>query len=126
MSKLKQAVTIQAVTRMQVLKLLGLTDQQYGEYVMEHGMAYLRLHLGDNLMGKSLAETALFWGWWRNHWHSVDMEFVAAARQLNEVERGHYYDIVHSIHGFEFTMPRPVLQDAFSKITYQPRIVHQL
>ncbi|QEM13448.1 hypothetical protein [Mucilaginibacter rubeus] len=126
MNKIKQAVTIQAVTREKVMKLLGLTEEQYGEYVIDHGLAYLRLHLGDNLMAKSLPQTALFWGWWRNHWHTVDMDFVDEVRKLTQAERGQYYDIVHAVEGFEFTPPRPVMQDAFKKITYKPKIVHQL
>jgi phage terminase large subunit GpA-like protein len=126
MTQIKKMVTLQTVTRLKVLKMLEVSELYYGDYLMQQAFAYLEEHMGGNIMCKTLSETAMFWGWWRNHWHSIDMLFVDEARRMTPAERMQYYEIVHSLKNFEFTPPTTVLRDAFLKINYQPLIIHTL
>jgi hypothetical protein len=126
MSKLTEAITLQTVIRAKVLKMLGISELEYGDFLMRQAFGYLEEQLGNNIMCKSLSESSMFWGWWRCQWHNIDMLFVEEAKQMSESERWEYYKIVHAVESFDFIAPKSVLKDAFSKLSYQPRIVHHL
>lgn len=126
MSQLKEMVTLQSVTRAKVLRLIGITEPQYWDLLIDQGHGYLTNNHGDNVMYKALSESAMFWAWWRNHWHQQDMLFVDEVKKMSESERRQYYEIVHSLTDFTFTPPKNVLRDAFIKLNYQPKIIHHL
>jgi hypothetical protein len=124
MSHIKHQISIQAFTRLKAIKLLEITEQAYGEVVMNCAYAYLHSQLGDSVIGAELEKSALFWAWWRNHWHDVDMDFVNEVKHMDVAERNSYYAIVHNHQTFEYTPQKSILQDALK--TVKPLIKHTL
>jgi hypothetical protein len=126
MSHLKQQISIQVFVRDRVMALLGWDELAYNEYQMAQGMAYLDEQLGEDKIGKKLAENALYWAWWRNHWHDVDMEFIYEVKNMTQQERRLYYECQHDYKAFEYKPQRIILQDAIEKIKKQELIKHTL
>jgi hypothetical protein len=124
MSHLKRQISIQQATRAKVMQLLDITELQYGSLVMDAAFAYLQLHLGDNPAKTELEQTGLFWKWWRNHWHDVDMEFVTEVKHMTTAERREWYTIVHNPETFQYTPQKSIMMDACK--TVKPLIKHTL
>jgi hypothetical protein len=126
MSHVKHVITLQSVTREKVIRLLGITELDYGNYLMEQANAYLEEQLGGLEMGKELAVNALFWKWWKNHWHDIDMDFLDACKHMSIKERNIYYRMVHDRSAFDYTPQRAILIDALKNKEYPKTIKHQL
>lgn len=127
MTQVKHQLTIQAFTRGKVIALLGITDLQYGQYQMAQGMAYLDAQLGGNVLGRELAANALYWAWWRNHWHDTEMEFIDTVKRITDTsERRMWYELLHDVKSFEYKPQRAILQDALNKINNPETIKHTL
>lgn len=124
MSHVKRQLTIQQVTRQKVMQLLDITELQYGSLVMDAAFAYLHQHMGDSPSKNELSKTSLFWAWWRNHWHDVDMDFIQEVKHMSKAERNDWYAIVHDPATFNYTPQKSILQDACK--TVKPQIKHQL
>ena len=56
MSHIKQQISIQAFVRNKVITLLGISEVQYGDFVMQQGLAYLNAAMEDSPIVKQLAE----------------------------------------------------------------------
>lgn len=126
MSHLKQQISIQAFVRGKVIALLGIDQLRYAEFQMAQGEAYLHDQLGDTLMGKKLAANALFWAWWRNHWHDVDMDFITEVKHMSRYEMQQYYELLHDYRACEYRPHKAIIQDAIEKSTNPKIIKHQL
>jgi hypothetical protein len=126
MSHVKKQISIQAFIRGKVIDLLAISEVQYGDYLLQQGLAYLDEQLGGNIIGRELAANALFWAWWRNHWHDIDMEFVESVKHMSAHERQLYYEILHDHRAFEYRPQRAILQDAIKHINTPQIIKHQL
>jgi hypothetical protein len=126
MSLVKQQISIQAFVRGKVIGLLGITEERYGNYQMQQGEAYLHEQLGSSLMGKKLAENALFWAWWRNHWHDVDMDFITEVKHMSRYEMQLYYETLHDDRSCEYRPHKAIIQDAIEKSNNPKIIKHQL
>ena len=92
---------------------------------MHQAFAYLESQLGNATLGKELAANSLFWSWWRNHWHDLDLEFVDDCKKMSMSERREYYEIVHDLSGFEYKPHRAIMLDAL-KSKHKPEIKHLL
>ncbi|UOE48017.1 hypothetical protein MTO98_26760 [Mucilaginibacter sp. SMC90] len=134
MNQIKQQITIQQATRQKVMHLLELTEVQYGSVVMFAAYDYLQLQTGDTTLTKGLQTSSLFWAWWRNHWHKIDMAFVAECEGLVVSTEGIHkrdlaecmqlYDAMHNPETFEFIPHNSILQEACK--TVKPLIKHTL
>lgn len=126
MSHIKKQISIQAFVRGKVIALLDITESQYGDYVMQQGLAYLEEQLGDAQMGKRLAENKLFWAWWRNHWHDIDMDFITEVKHMSRYEMQLYYETQHDYKAFEYKPQRAIIKDAIEQSTNPKLIKHTL
>jgi len=134
MSQIKQQITIQQATRQKVMRLLELTEVQYGSVVMFAAYDYLQLQTGDSALTKGLQASPHFWAWWRNHWHKIDMAFVDECERMvvspeglhkrDLTERMQLYDAMHNPETFEFIPHKAILQEACK--TVKPAIKHLL
>lgn len=126
MSLIKQQITIQAFVRSKVITLLGISEVQYGSFLMQQGLAYLNDAMEDTPMAKKLAENAMFWAWWRNHWHDIDMDFISEVKRMSRYEMQLYYESLHDYKTCEYRPHKAIIQDAIEK-SNNPKIVkHQL
>lgn len=126
MTQVKHQITIQEFTRKKVIALLDVSELEYGQYQMAQGMAYLADQLGSNLLGRKLAANALYWKWWRNHWHDTDMEWLESIAFMNAAERRTWYELLHDPKDFEYKPQRAILQDALNNINNPEVIKHTL
>lgn len=124
MSLITRTITLQSVTAEKVQKLLNITPEEYGNIVLSHGIAYLRSQLGYNDFSYHMEADPMFWKWWRNHWHSVDMSFVDEAKSMTAADRALWYDTIHDVTEFAFTPPKVVMLPALKQLTQI--IKHQL
>jgi hypothetical protein len=63
-----------------VMRVLRLSEEQYGTHVLEEGMRYLDLHMGTDRHGKAgrdaLVAMPEYWAWWTRQWHLRNETFV--------------------------------------------------
>lgn len=70
------------VCMLQVMEVLGWSEERWCNYVFDCGMMYLAAHLdGDQAEVQRVAETKAFWSWWRMHWMTRDREWLMAEQR---------------------------------------------
>jgi len=76
-----------------VLRLCGITKEEYATAVFESGIAFLEHYTNyDEWAVSTISRTHQFWGWWENAWYNIDEIFVARffEDELEENLKPHY------------------------------------
>lgn len=111
MKTLTKALTIQAATRILVLRALGWDDLQYGQFQFETGLEYLHRYFGDDEgIISHASKHPLFWKWFRNHWHNRDYEFLQHTKHLPVIAKIREYKALHNMQGFRYKPHRVVME----------------
>lgn len=64
---------------------LGISRETYAEIVFDTGLKFLdHITRNDTVISKEMAETSIYWTWFKNQFELIDMHFIAT--HLNEVK----------------------------------------
>lgn len=75
MSRAKLLQTIYSANREQVLEVLGWTNEQYYDFMLDMGMHYMADVLGMTIGDlKGGGKERMYWLWWVNHWNIHDCD----------------------------------------------------
>lgn len=65
------------LTEQQLIRKLGISDEQYRMLIFETGIAYLeRMEGKDSEYFTRISKTKQFWNWWTLRWHTRDRNFL--------------------------------------------------
>lgn len=108
------------VTRELVLRALGWDALQYGNFLFDSGIEYLRRYCGDDEeILSQFSRHQLFWSWFRNHWHIRDYGFIQDTKGLSQAEKLEYYKSLHNMQGFRYKPHRVVMDMAmYAEVIY--------
>lgn len=104
-----------------VLRLTGMTHEQYMEMQLQIGRDYLENMLGDDPMGIEYVYTSeMFWKWFLNSWQKRDAdEFVNVLYRVDANFRLEKYKLMHFnwcvVRHQRPILPQQVLNDMYIK-----------
>jgi hypothetical protein len=94
-----------------VMRLLGWSEFEYGNYKFEQGISYLNCFIMPSYDNSPFAQsvkqdwinqlikTPMFWSWWKNQWAMREELFVNHVREFSPNERAefllHGYHLIH-------------------------------
>lgn len=69
--------TIDNQLREQVQQLLGWSEEQYGQFVYDCGLAYMQYIAGEYpAVYSQIIRSEKFWNWWKRHWEQREKEYL--------------------------------------------------
>lgn len=77
--------TIAAVKK-EVLKVLSWKEEQYNDFVIDTGIAYLREMCQNDAHVQFFIGSRVFWNWWRNYWSNRDAGFLDTWMPFDDAE----------------------------------------
>lgn len=107
--------TIQQANRAKVIRILGISEEQYWDKMLDAGTAYLTdiLKVGDCLVDIMGAD--LYWKWWLNHWQKWDVVWLDEQKDESAWLREKLYDQLHDVSEYGFAPNKAILQDLFAR-----------
>ena len=109
----------------EIFKLLNCHSNHYNSLQYEMGLEYLDNETNlDNAAAKIVAETALFWSWWRNQWIKRDICFLRTVNQLGETRKQTIYRPVriaqtyqkfHSVNSILFLPHKAAIRESYAQ-----------
>ena len=100
-------------------ELLHINELEYGQFIMDMGLKYLRVNMGLSEECIALLITdKIFWNWWKVQWYIREANFIEKVKVRNMPlnERVHIHSIVHSP-GFLNNYPhRGVMEDTYAEM----------
>ena len=65
---------------LQVIRLLGWTEEEYYEHQFEQGIAFLEAYLNNDSAIPNILEEKEYWSWWRLEWLGRERDILHALR----------------------------------------------
>ena len=82
---------------LEVLQELGWSEEHYGNFKLDMGIAYLENYLdGDRYMIDAFKASRAFWNWWRLQWISRERDYLDSREGLGRAYECEVYCEVHS------------------------------
>lgn len=119
MSHIKQIQARNKAYKRIVLRLTGLTEDQYHDLQLDLARRYLEYMLGDDPMGIDYVyHSSQFWSWYLNRWNQADYrEIVPALYSLEKEIRAERYQLMHFtlqlVSVRKPTIPQHVMNDLY-------------
>jgi len=72
---------MQKTTQQQVCEILQWDELQYGEFIYQSGLQYLREYIKDESEAiiDHIIRSRIFWNWWKMNWQYRDQAFVKSS-----------------------------------------------
>lgn len=108
-----------------VLKLLNCHSNHYNSLQFEMGLTYLDNETKlDKEAAKIMAETPLFWAWWRNQWVKRDKDFLRTVRKIGAARKrtiyraetiAQTYQKYHSVNSILFSPHKAAIRESYAQ-----------
>lgn len=101
--------------KQRVCQLLGWDLADYTAYQEAKGLDYIKQAIcGDDFSVDTVAQCALFWRWWVNHWNARDAEFLTNAPNWPISWYGRKYEDLNDVDGFTFWPHRIIMEQTYA------------
>lgn len=105
-------------TRELVMALLEWDAEQYGNFVLNMAIDYLKRQCGSDAYGVStLLKSETFWKWWKNHWMLRDDAFLTIWADCNNLlDVRNEYEFLHCAANLNIYPNKKVLEASYAKM----------
>jgi len=66
----------------QISKMIGITEEEYCEFLFANGQAFLREYTESEKVAQAYSECMAFWEWFTNQFQLIDTQFIEQYHNL--------------------------------------------
>lgn len=114
-----------------LLRVLRLTEEQYGEHLLTEGMAYLDLYMGTDHYGRAgrnaLVALPEYWSWWKRQWDLRNARYIEEqdlrvwGSVVGKWERSLLHQLYQELHAAdrqEYAVPKRIMRPAIKALRH--------
>lgn len=76
-----------AAAKLQIMELLGWSEEQYNHYQWEQGRKYIEVYLPEPGAAKAVRKTREYWNWWKLNWYRRDRAIMDSMQTIEVGEK---------------------------------------
>ncbi|MEZ5017376.1 MAG: hypothetical protein R2800_10015 [Flavipsychrobacter sp.] len=118
MSQIREMQNKHRAIAQKVMILMEWTELEYGAYMMQAGMEYMRyvLYMDDWAIA-FMSQSKLFWGWFRSQWYQREEHlFLPEATGMGHNDRMLKYKTIHSPIALSNHPHAHIMEETYSKM----------